>query len=155
MPLWGNSAAPAAPAHTNATAAKRTIEPTTILFMAFLLTGNRLTALHLDMQCSIWVFYRHFECFGAHLNPDSPADGEEGEPHEHGRDGAGEQDEGRPLRDEQRLSQGRLHHLRDDGRQHHGGDGVSKLPHEIPDPPEEEHDPYVERKEPDAVGAEH
>ena len=50
---------------------------------------------------SIRFLYSHFRRFGAHLNPDPPANGEDGKPHEHGRDGTGEQDEGRPLRDEQ------------------------------------------------------
>src|SRR3990170_7325776 len=92
---------------------------------------------------------------GTDLDPDAPEYREEGESHEEGGDGPGEEDERRPYGNEQRLLKRGLQHRGKDGCEHHGRYGEAQLAHQVADDPEDEGDPNVEEQEPDAVGTDH
>src|SRR4030067_1563494 len=90
---------------------------------------------------------------GTDLDPDAPEYREEGEGHEEGGDGPGEEDERRPYGYEQRLLKRGLQHRGKDGCEHHGRYGEAQLAHEVSDHTEHQRDPDVEHEEPGAVGS--
>ena len=84
-----------------------------------------------NVESELGVLFRHLQPMRADLHPEAPDDGEDGQRHEHRGDRPGEEDQPRPLGDEERRLERGLQHLGQDAGQNHGCDREAGLPHVV------------------------